>query len=206
MQYKYWLIILFGVIIYFVKRYYKDERYGTPSEDYKHSVEQLFWNKIEKARNLASDNYEIQCQKLITLLEAESPEFIIQFDKTFKAKMEKAYTWKLWAAIYIINGGCSDDCFCDFRSWLIGQGETVFESVVKNPDSLNNLNIGTDDWEGLLYSANQAYRELTEQDLPPYNILRNGEPAGDKWDEENTEQLKAMLPQLYLKYNGESKF
>lgn len=32
------------------------------------------------------------------------------------------YRRDLWAAAYIIGGGCSDDSFIDFRAGLIAQG------------------------------------------------------------------------------------
>ncbi len=201
-QYKYWLLIFFAIVMYFVKRYYGSELYGKPSESYKQTPEKLFWDKIEKARNIASNNYEIQCQKLVALLKTESPEYIMQFNEIFNDKLDKAYTWKLWAAAYVINGGCSDDAFIDFRSWLIGQGEMIFEGAIKSPDSLSNIDIETDEWEGLQYCANQAYKELMEQDIPPDEMIRSLEPKGDKWDEGNAEQLKAMLPHLSLKYNS----
>jgi hypothetical protein len=40
--------------------------------------------------------------------------------------MAESYTNPLWAAAYVINGGCSDDGFDYFRGWLIAQGREVF--------------------------------------------------------------------------------
>ncbi|OSP39974.1 hypothetical protein B7767_28795 [Streptomyces sp. 13-12-16] len=45
----------------------------------------------------------------------------------------------LWAAAYVINGGCSDDGFDYFRGWLIAQGRETFERVVADPDALAEL-------------------------------------------------------------------
>ncbi|WP_342210876.1 LysR family transcriptional regulator [Streptomyces sp. DH-12] len=45
----------------------------------------------------------------------------------------------LWAAAYVINGGCSDDGFDYFRGWLIAQGREVFERAVARPGALADL-------------------------------------------------------------------
>jgi hypothetical protein len=42
----------------------------------------------------------------------------------------------LWAAAYTLLGGCSDDSFMDFRSWLLLQGRDAIEAVVRDPDVL----------------------------------------------------------------------
>jgi hypothetical protein len=44
----------------------------------------------------------------------------------------------LWAAAYLIEGGC-DDGFMDFRAGLMLQGRTAFEAAVADPDSLAGL-------------------------------------------------------------------
>jgi hypothetical protein len=53
--------------------------------------------------------------------------------------MADSYRNLLWAAAYLINGGCSDDGFESFRCWLIVQGRTVFERSVADPDTLADL-------------------------------------------------------------------
>ncbi len=190
------------VVLYFVKRHFMNERDGKPSENEKFTPEQLFWKLIEKSRNMAKGDYAIQSEKLEKLLEGETPEFIVEFNNVFRTMLGKSYTWKLWAAAYIINGGCSDDTFYDFRSWLIGQGEMVYETVVNDPDSLANIDIETNDWEGLQYCAPTAYKNITENDLPKSDDLRlKTEPSGERWNEDKEEELKSLLPNLYAKYN-----
>jgi hypothetical protein len=41
----------------------------------------------------------------------------------------------------MINGGCSNDGFEDFRGWLIVQGHEVFERMIADPDTLADLPI-----------------------------------------------------------------
>ena len=49
----------------------------------------------------------------------------------FDAKMDQAYSWPLWGAAYVINGGCSDDTFTDFRAALISRGRQAFEAQLR---------------------------------------------------------------------------
>lgn len=35
----------------------------------------------------------------------------------FDSMMDRAYSWPLWGAVYVINSGCSDDTFSDFRAY-----------------------------------------------------------------------------------------
>ena len=45
------------------------------------------------------------------------------------------YRRDLWAAAYLIGGGCSDDSFIDFRAGLIAQGHDWYHKAAA-PDSL----------------------------------------------------------------------
>ncbi|MEV7233888.1 DUF4240 domain-containing protein [Streptomyces sp. NPDC051020] len=46
------------------------------------------------------------------------------------------YRWDVWAAAYLIGGGCSDDSFMDFRAGLIALGRDWYERAAACPDSL----------------------------------------------------------------------
>lgn len=62
-------------------------------------------------------------------------ESIVDLYKHFYYYKNLSYTHEVWAAVYIMNGGCSDDCFSYFRNWLIFQGKQVFMKALKDPDS-----------------------------------------------------------------------
>ncbi len=110
------------------------------------------------------------------------------------------YNWNFWAAAYIINGGCSDDCFSDFRGWLIGQGKPVFESAVQNIETLSELKETNDgDWEGLSYIATNVYEKKTGNDMPQ-GIQENFEITGEEWEEDD---LKNKYPKLWAKFGIE---
>jgi hypothetical protein len=36
----------------------------------------------------------------------------------------------------VIEDGCSEDCFRDFRSYLISLGREAYEAALRDPDSL----------------------------------------------------------------------
>lgn len=61
---------------------------------------------------------------------------------------------ELWAAADTLMGGCSDDSFMDFRTWLILQGKAKVEEVVRDPDVLASWTyVETPRSEGLLSIA-----------------------------------------------------
>ena len=64
------------------------------------------------------------------------PSEIASYQKHFHLAFASAYQWNLWAAAYIIDGGCSDDSFMDFRYGLISRGRSVFEAAIDNPETL----------------------------------------------------------------------
>ena len=47
----------------------------------------------------------------------------------FFRELAEAYRHDLWAMGYIVNGGCSDDGFCYFCCWLIGNGSERFDGL-----------------------------------------------------------------------------
>ncbi|MGW9206325.1 DUF4240 domain-containing protein [Embleya sp. NPDC055664] len=59
---------------------------------------------------------------LVDILAAHPPERVLDYDDRFREAREALYLWDLWAAAYLIGGGCSDDAFMDFRAGLIAQG------------------------------------------------------------------------------------
>jgi Protein of unknown function (DUF4240) len=66
--------------------------------------------------------------------------------------------WTPLLAAYVINGGCGDDSFQDFRASLIFRGRTSFRNAVTDPESLADKAIDIDSWfhEGLDYAISAA--------------------------------------------------
>ena len=127
-------------------------------------------------------------------------EFCCEMDR----KMDEAYQWELWGFAYLVNGGCGDDTFMDFRASLIALGQERFENAIKDAESL--LVIGESQLqemfeEGFVYSSTTAYKELTG-DHPDTNVESKSSPSGNEW-EESRESLQALFPKAWLQYGWE---
>src|SRR3990172_3616136 len=121
--------------------------------------EDSFWSIIEKSKAASGNNYTKQIKSLENVLLGLEEFEIEKFNKTFTAIMAGYYDWKLWGASYVINGGCSDDCFEYFRQYLIAHGKEKFYSTLKEPESCAGWIKSEDEenWEGIQYSAFHAY-------------------------------------------------
>jgi len=157
-----------------------------------------FWLLIEKCKG--SDEPENIIQ---TELEKLSVEDISSYQEIFDTLHENAYIWKLWGAAYIIDGGCSDDGFTDFRYGLIARGRDVYEKALIDPDSLAGLGDEQEiPNESFGYAALTAYETKSQKDMPRKTFNQPEEPIGDEWDFEDEERNKEMLPKLSQLYGS----
>jgi hypothetical protein len=165
--------------------------------------QQQFWDIIQDS--LRAGNAEDQLEFLSDKLESFSKEELLDFDYIFRQLHEDCYSWDIWAAAYTIQGGCSDDGFIDFRSWLVAQGKDVFEKALKNSDSLAELDREkleeSEEAEDFYYLAADAYEELTGKEIesdPAFKEIAYKEvPDGKDWDEENLDDLKTRNPEVF---------
>lgn len=160
-----------------------------------------FWGLLDSSRKNV-DNCDDQAEKLTALLEQLESADIVSFKQRFDSYMDQSYLWDLWAVAYIINGGCSDDGFDYFRSWLIGQGRDYFMTALNNPQrAADNAEVnGENECEALMYSAYDAYESKTgESDFPQVAATEavNRGPAGEEWDEDD---LPDLFPELCEKF------
>ena len=162
--------------------------------------ETAFWALMDasnaEAREQQADQAEILQKKLQTL----PAEQIIAFDRIFTTLFFNAYRWDLWAAAYIIGGGCSDDSFMDFRAGLIGLGREAYYDALNDPNSLAlQPERGVDFfYEELAYAAPRAYEAVTgEEEMPDDGSSHPQEPAGERWDEATVDE---KYPQLATKF------
>lgn len=161
-----------------------------------------FWKIIETTKFKSLGDYEKQQSELEKELTKLTANDVLEFDNKFRTLRGKIYNWNFWAAAYIINGGCSDDCFSDFRGWLIGQGQSIYENAIQNIETLTELNETNDgDWEGLSYIATDVYEKKTGNDMPK-GIQENFEITGEEWEEDEND-LKNRFPKLYTKFGIE---
>ena len=119
-----------------------------------------FWNLIDLATKNAAAKTHRDMAKALTLALLPLPEQdIIQWDALLHAYRDLADTSKMYAAAVVINGGSSDDCFMDFRVWVIMQGRAAYEAALADPDSLAKLDIPFNwaEWELCGYAGAYAF-------------------------------------------------
>jgi hypothetical protein len=167
-----------------------------------------FWHLIERSKAESEGGCDRQAGALTVLLLELPATDIVAFDRLFEQYADQAYRNDLWAAAYIINGGCSDDGFEYFRRWLIGQGEAVFSAALRDPEGLLSVvtpHIGGAPFlfgalryecEELGYVADQAYEQKTGSVMPRPPHPRP-ELIGEDWDDED---LPAMFPKLWAAF------
>ncbi|NUK02936.1 DUF4240 domain-containing protein [Streptomyces lunaelactis] len=170
-----------------------------------------FWNLIDQARGKAVDSSDADIANQATvLLAAQEPQQILDAQQILWDLMAASYQAPLWAAAYLINGGCSDDGFDYFRGWLITQGRTAFEQVIADTDRLADLPAvhaaaveGIDlEGEQTLSIAWDAYERATGTELPSdaFTInYPNLDPAWD-FDFDDHSRIAARLPRIAALY------
>ncbi|WP_460806492.1 DUF4240 domain-containing protein [Micromonospora zhanjiangensis] len=96
-----------------------------------------FWALVESARagidDRPDDGGEAIAEALTERLVATSPTDILDFEERFDRLQDALYRWDVWAAAYLISGGCSDDSFMDFRAGVIALGRDWYERVLASP-------------------------------------------------------------------------
>lgn len=151
----------------------------------------------ETAQDFLSSNLEDELVKLLRKrLDQSSVEEIAAFRKTLELKKKDLYRNDLWAIAYIIHGGCSNDYFDEFRSWVVFQGKNFFERVLANPEIIGHLAEPGMDLRFIHLASLpvEMYEEKTGRDYGPYVIYtRNDPPAGASWHENDLEQLYPKL-------------
>jgi hypothetical protein len=167
-----------------------------------------FWSLMASSKAASRGSFERQAKVLEQELSRLSPEEIVAFQRIFDEHFDRAYTWDLWGAAYILGGGCSDDGFMDFRSWLISMGRETYERALKDPESLADIPLGPaveEDvfFEGLAYVASQVYEKKTgEEEMPDYERHSAEDPAGEEWDQDG-DDLERRFPRLWAKYGSQ---
>ncbi len=179
--------------------------------------EDRFWELIEetlatatKASDDLEEQQEIQNEALAQALRKLSWQENLEFANRFDQVHAQAYRQDLWCAAYLMNGGCSDDGFIDFRRWVISRGRAVYEQALIDPDSLIDVSHPDPDYdyyafEGFgSYTVADVFEELTGQELDSYQGKPYPEPDLEfTWDEDDNESMAAICPKLFAKHWAE---
>jgi hypothetical protein len=164
--------------------------------------EASFWALMAQTRGDADNDSGRQSELLEERLRKLPPQQIVAFQRLRHRLEERAYTWDLWGAAYVIEDGCSDDCFRDFRAYLISLGRGTYESALRDPDSLASLvqDAETGGWENADSVAGDAYESATGEDIPAEDSDLSGDPRGQPWDDESQETLMRRYPRLAARF------
>jgi hypothetical protein len=162
-----------------------------------------FWNTVERVHRDSRGDMDKKCELLEAELRRLPLEEILSFHRHFNECQDRAYTWELWAAAYIIGGGCSDDSFSDFRSTLISMGRQIFERALADPQSLADMEYDADTahYEGYQYVPTRVKTEVGGGKQFQRYAAHPSEPSGKPWDEDKVAELYPRLAEKY-DYSG----
>ncbi|MGD9683279.1 MAG: DUF4240 domain-containing protein [Candidatus Obscuribacterales bacterium] len=169
--------------------------------------EDRFWTIVESARGTGTYSVEEHLSALKHVLSDLTDRELAEFQLLLYQLQAKAYSWDLWGAAVVINGGCGDDGFTDFRTGLIFQGRDLFEKALDDPDSLCELENAPNliEYELLGYAADYVFEERTGQiDLwshfdevtSVYKPVQD--PTGEPWGDDD--ELEGRFPQLSARF------
>jgi hypothetical protein len=158
-----------------------------------------FWGIVEEVHRSSGGDMDAKCELLDKRLRQLSVDEVLSFTQHFTECEYRAYSWELWAAAYIIGGGCSDDKFSDFRSTLISMGREVFERALADPQSLADIDYDADiaDYEGYQYVPFKVYRDMTGDQRVPRLHPHPTKPSGRDWDEDKVAEFYPKLAKHY---------
>jgi hypothetical protein len=155
-----------------------------------------FWKIVQRAHDSSDGDMDKKCTALRQQIGALSKDDALAFAQHFDIMMDNAYNWPLWGAAYVINGGCGDDSFTDFRAALISRGRQAFERARSDPDALADQDFDESDWfyEGYQYAVADAVKAVAGA-RPQRSML--AQPSGTEWQED---KVYALFPKLSAKF------
>jgi hypothetical protein len=167
--------------------------------------EDAFWDLIERARGSAKPFHQALADDLVTRTEQEILDYQDRLDEVRRVLNR----WDIWAAAHLINGGCSENRFSDFRAGLVAQGRDWYARVLASPDSLADHPAACTGrgsplfYEQLGYVASFAFARVTGDGEAFYAALGSRDPGdddpvdlGEQFDFDDPEEMRRRLPRL----------
>lgn len=142
--------------------------------------EQILWMLIQQTRVERSNTYK-QSQLLIEILSEWSLPLILKFEKIYWDLMRRSFDADLWAAAYVLNDGCTQEDFLNFRNWLLLQGQATFRRTVEDPESIA-------DWGDLPIQSLIHYPDLQNK-IAELIAIKSNRPIETRYSEENFELI-----------------
>jgi len=164
-----------------------------------------FWQIVESSGAPDTHTPDMQCEKIIEKLSGKPKEELISFSNIHRELLNKAYTWSMLQACFIILSYNSDDAFEDFRNWVILNGKLRFYKTLEQPDSIASY-ITSDDpveevtGESLLYVCDEAFYADVEE-LEVGYVYPEDPVINDEWP--CAKQLQQAFPKLYDQFWNE---
>lgn len=163
-----------------------------------------FWAVISRATADRPASPADVAKRAVADLATRDPEEIVAWGRHLDKVMVASGTQDLWAAAYLINGGCSDEGFDSFRGWLIAHGRDAVARSVKSPDALADVEVvraaadtgAVFEAEEVLSIAGEAYAQATGEELPAGDKPVTRPDSADLWDFDNEEEMQRRLPKL----------
>lgn len=155
--------------------------------------DKTFWNLIATADASSATSAEFCSDLGAELLEFSASE-INQFRKKLTQFFEELAHYDIWAAGYILMGGCSDDSFDYFRMWIISQGQDLFNLALTDLEAFVSQahSLGNQECEGLLSVPENCYFQRAGKKAKPIKVGRK--IAGSPWtSEELTERFQKLI-------------
>ncbi|MFE7385539.1 DUF4240 domain-containing protein [Streptomyces zhihengii] len=181
---------------------------------------EAFWRVLDAAR----DSHQALDEAVVDHLSALRAEEILAFERRFACLRDAVHRWDVWAAAYLIGGGCSDDRFSDFTAGLVALGRDWYERVAACPDALAEhpavRRAAADGDESVVFDedfhfvAPTAYERLTGdasvfwEDWAAFACARAateaeaGDGMGEPFDFTDDEEMRRRLPRLAALYLG----
>ena len=160
----------------------------------------LFWEIVSGSRSEAPELPD-QLNVLEQLLQSFPAPEIKRFAMLYGKFMKQLYHWNVWALAYAARGGCSDDAFMEFRTWLILQGDpALLELAIKEPAAAaarvpRDLELPEGTLLPMIDEIHLARAGKTFE-WPMTDLER---PKGKEWPEE---ELEARYPELVAHYEA----
>ncbi len=160
--------------------------------------EAQFWEIIQRVDINAKGDMDEKCNLITKAIASLDPINAQVFGELFDAMDDRAYSWEVWGAAYVIHGGCSDDTFSDFRASLISRGKVGFDKAIRDPDSLADDNIEEESWfyEGYQYAVSAGVEAAVGKQVKRKTSAPT-EPSGNEWDEETVNELYPRLSKKF---------
>ena len=169
-----------------------------------------FWSIVDRTTNCGGDRY---CQRdaLRVELEVKSPVDLIRFERTHWDYMNRALTWDLHGAGYVIHGGMSEDGFFAFRNWLISAGSQVYEEALHEADSLADhmplSDVDALEFEDFAYVAGELWIRKCESNLERFGditkrsgLVYGSQPTGAPFEERDSIAMSKRYPKLWKRF------